>query len=107
MTGRAMLSRAFLSLVANMVSFLRKEIQAAVREEVPGTVMNSSGTATNSTSTLSTGATVAENSHNSRIWLQVPFNKAVQNALIVQTMTKFVICALSSNKQNLVKNFIQ
>ena len=61
-----MLSRAFLSLVANMASFLRKEIQAAIREEVSH-VMNSTATrtATNSTSTLSTGATAAENSRNS------------------------------------------
>ena len=62
-----MLSRAFfLRKIANVASFLRKEIQAAVREEV-SRVMNSTATRTwtNSTSTLSTGATATENSRNS------------------------------------------
>ena len=52
---------------SNMASFLRKEIQAAVREEL-SRVINSTGTATDNCSnpTTSTGAAATENNRSSR-----------------------------------------
>ena len=62
------LSQAFPGFAANMASFLRKEIQAAAREEL-SRVISSTGTAarSNSNSTTPTAATLMDSSGSSRL----------------------------------------